>query len=342
MSDELEVVAPDDSEEYQEGISPLYYFYRDLLGVTAGAGRTAGRKIGVVQEVVVRKLLERSPTINERMLFERFLPGFSGAGHKVEFMFYGMLARLSASETFVNDGLYIQYVEATDAGAKLLWRVGRTDKWRRAVLKPRATVSTALGTALAQRGIGVLLPNGEAVISILDLNDVLASVESKRVGAQIFVGSTKLGSGIQTIEKAKQTSLVAIDADLKFNKVVRPILLRDKVDPERRRYISVVALGNGVHWTTNDHNVLKTFVDHTYLVHDDVMMGYGEYVRKLAVRANEDIPKFFMNYFDGMTKAKPDGFTVKERDLAVIEPADDKRSLTKVLEQHIEKHNHVP
>ena len=62
----------------QEGISPLYYFFRALLEVKTGGGRTAGRKFGVVQEIIVRKLLEQSALIDERMLFERRLPGISG------------------------------------------------------------------------------------------------------------------------------------------------------------------------------------------------------------------------------------------------------------------------
>src|SRR5207247_597991 len=100
-------------------------------------------------------------------------------------------------------------------------------------------------------------------LDILDLSQLLASLESKRVGAQRFTGSEKLGSGIQTIEKAKQASLVAIDLDLEHNGNVKPL---QKADDPPKKLISLVALGNGVHWTDKDRAILGTYVDYCYLV----------------------------------------------------------------------------
>jgi hypothetical protein len=65
-------------------------------------------------------------------------------------------------------------------------------------------------------------------VSVLDSEVPLASLESKRVGAQRFSGSDALGSGIQTIEKAKQTSLVAIDFDLQFNETMLTSVIHTK------------------------------------------------------------------------------------------------------------------
>lgn len=325
--------------QQQQGISPLYYFYQKLLGVAEGGGRTAGRKIGVVQEIVLRKLLERSALVNQRLLFERQLPGVSGATHKVEFVVYALIRRIGRSGSINHAGLFVEVVDINAQTASLQWRAKKDSKWRKTTLQSRGVISKPLADELKARSITLLLPFGSKSVSLLDTSDVLASVESKRVGAQIFVGSDKLGSGIQTIEKAKQTSLVAIDADLKFNRIIRPILLRDSVDPEIRRYISVVVLGNGVHWTANDHNILKTFVDHTYLVDDNVMMDYGRFVEALAKKAGEPVARYFMHYFAGMTKAKQDAFKVLHTSLVVVEPAGDRRSLVQVLEEHILKHN---
>ena len=331
--------AADTVIEQQHGISPLYYFYQRLLGVPEGGGRTAGRKIGVVQEIVVRKLLEQSTLINERLLFERYLPGVSGATHKVEFVVYALLQRIGPGRSIDHTGLYVDVVDIKSDAARLQWRVKNGGKLRKATLRSRGVVSKPLADELRARSITLLLASGSNTVSLLDTSDVLASIESKRVGAQIFVGSEKLGSGIQTIEKAKQTSLVAIDADLKFNRVIRPIVLRDAVDPEVRRYISVVILGNGVHWTINDHNILRTFVDHTYLVDDNVMMDYGRFVETLAKKAGQPVARYFMEYFAGMTKAKQDAFEVLHTSLATVEPATDKRTLVHVLEEHIRIHN---
>jgi hypothetical protein len=257
----------------------------------------------------------------------------------VEFVVYALLDRIGSTGSTARDGLYIEVVDINADNASLRWRVGERSKLRRTTLKSRARIPKPLAHELRERSIMLLLPSGSNAVSLLDTSDVLASIESKRVGAQIFMGSDRLGAGIQTIEKAKQTSLVAIDADLNFNRVIRPILLRDAVDPESRRYISVVILGNGVHWTTNDHNILRTFVDHTYLVNDNAMIDYGRFVEALAKKAGKPVGRYFMDYFVGMTKARKDEFMVSHTSLVLVEPRDDRRSLDQVLEDHIRMHN---
>ncbi len=81
-----------------------------------------------------------------------------------------------------------------------------------------------------------------AVIDIAESDRVLAVLESKRVGAQRFAGSDKLGSGIQTIEKAKQAALVAIDVDRLQNGPRDPA---ERLDPGEKQCLTLVALGNG-------------------------------------------------------------------------------------------------
>ncbi len=335
LADQLSIVQ-------QTNISPLYYFFRDLLNVGENGGRTAGRKFGVVQEIVVRKLLEQSELVNERLLFERALPGFSGASHKVEFVLYALQKRLHIGEHYSATGLTFELFNIDAHRAYFRWSDESSARDRRSAVRPRFEVGKAFKDALRKRHTALLFRPGTSYVSVLDINDVLGSIESKRVGAQVFSGSDLLGSGIQTIEKAKQTSLVAIDADLQFNRLIRPILKRDRLDPEMRRYISIVTLGNGVHWTDNDHAILSTYVDHTYLVRDDVMMRYGRYVADEAATAGEPVSSYFFKYFQGMTKAVPDEFKVVNTDLDIIESDDDVRSLRDVLEDHLNKHNLLP
>lgn len=136
------------------------------------------------------------------------------------------------------------------------------------------------------------------------------------MGAQRFANSKKLGSGIQTIEKAKQASLVAVDFDLRYNGNLLA-LTRDKT---RRMFRSFVVLGNGVHWTPQDLAILDTYVDYTYQVDDPAVIRYAVFVRKLATKQKADFFPFFMAYFQGMTKTPPDSFVVSAKDFLPIRP----------------------
>ena len=172
---------------------------------------------------------------------------------------------------------------------------------------------------------------GAARIVALDPIRAVASIESKRVGAQRFSGSEQLGSGIQTIEKAKQASLVAIDFDLGFNGQ----LLTQGPHERKRQFRSFVILGNGVHWTDHDLKILATYVDYTYLAVDAAILRYAEFVRGLAAKKNLDFFKFFMAYFNGMTKTPPDPFTVSAADFTPVRPSD-AESLQITVERQIE------
>src|SRR4051794_35891719 len=67
-------------------ISEIFYFFEALT--TLASGRTVGRKIGVVQEVILKKYLEADDGLRRRMYLESLLKGESGASHKVEFSWY--------------------------------------------------------------------------------------------------------------------------------------------------------------------------------------------------------------------------------------------------------------
>lgn len=153
-------------------------------------------------------------------------------------------------------------------------------------------------------------------VSVLDAEVPLASLESKRVGAQRFSSSDALGSGIQTIEKAKQTSLVAIDFDLQFNER----MLSQMTGDSPRQFRSFALLGNGVHWTDHDLSVLQTYVDFTFQVKDEAIIRYTEFVRALAEAAGEPFLRFFMSYFAGLTKTPPDAFQVFPSDFVLLRP----------------------
>lgn len=313
-------------------ISDTFYHFEELTNL--GSGRTVGRKIGVVQEIVLRKYIEQSDALKRRMYLEQKLEGISGASHKVEFSWYAIdPVAVKANEKIGSTGLNLLRVSPDKTSVVLqLGTKTRTVKIESPEIKtgPIRSHLNSLGLDLRLRSI----EKDRVHFDIVDRTSLLASLESKRVGAQRFSGSEKLGSGIQTIEKAKQASLVAIDLDLKVNGTVKP-LQDSNAD---KQLLSFVALGNGVHWTEKDKAVLGTFVDFTYLVPDKSIIRYAEYVKAKAP-ANADIMKHFMDYFKGMTVQVEDDFQVFDDDFEIIVPTDEARSLKEILEQHCQRVN---
>ncbi len=323
--------------EHDPRISPIFYYFEQHT--TIASGRTVGRKIGVVQEILCKKLLQQSATIRDALVYEPKVPGRSGATHKVEFILFqpvearelplgGASRPLDAAPDL---RLRATGISADKTSAQVEITLGTVTR------RYRVTPGALLVLHAAHRDLvpdgGLLqvvgISDASVRVSLLDGTRPLASVESKRVGAQRFSGSDNLGSGIQTIEKAKQASLVAVDFDLLFNGSVLPIMGRETLRPFR----SFVVLGNGVHWTNHDLAVLGTYVDYTFLARDAAILRYSEWVRARAVEAGEDFFSYFMRYFQGMTKTPPDAFEVTAEDFSPLTPTGTHTLLGKLEEQ---------
>jgi hypothetical protein len=198
----------------------------------------------------------------------------------------------------------------------------------------RISRQSALWEHLEDRAIDLRVrsvSDGGADVDVVDRTRLLASLESKRVGAQRFSGSEKLGSGIQTIEKAKQASLVAIDLDVRHNGSVKP--LEDQSEP--KKLLSLVALGNGVHWTDKDRKVLGTYVDFSFIVKDAAIIRYADFLKE-GFDEEDDFLEYFMEYFGGLTKQEEDAFEVNDDDFLIVAPEAETRSLRQVLRDHID------
>lgn len=319
-----------------ERISEIFYFFEALT--TLASGRTVGRKIGVVQEVILRWYLEGSEQLRRRMYFEQLLEGRSGASHKVEFSWFAISPHEGVGVGDELDdaaGLTIVAIDEVAERVRIGGPWGGSGVWL-GVGKPTPR-SGPLRAHLDvhELDLRVLSCENGVDLDTVDKSKLLASLESKRVGAQRFSSSEKLGSGIQTIEKAKQASLVAIDLDLRHNGSVKPL---EEAAGEDKSTISIVALGNGVHWTAKDRAVLGTYVDYTYLVKDSAIIRYAEFVQELADE-DDDFLDFFMSYFQGMTKQERDDFGVDDDDFEIVAPPDEGRSLREVLEEHVAAFN---
>ncbi len=303
-------------------ISEIFYYFEEHTDIKNG--RTVGRKIGVVQEILVKKLLRQEQAIRDCMIYEPRLAGKSGATHKVEFVLFrpllvaallaGQSVRLRPPELQVT----AKKVDTGRGKARVSVLTGEGEQ--SVTLAPDGSFTVEAVHDGSSRTIFIKLvqiDGDTARVAVLDGGNPLASLESKRVGAQRFSSTKKLGSGIQTIEKAKQTSLVAIDFDIRYNQGM--LVLGNAED--QRPFRSFALLGNGVHWTDHDLAVLSTYVDFTFLVRDTAIIGYADYVRKKAGKANQSFFNYFMSYFNGMTRTPDDSFLVTDEDFELLRPA---------------------
>ncbi len=306
-------------------ISEIFYYFEKHTSISTG--RTVGRKIGVVQELMCKKLLLNSPRIRDSVVYEPRIRGRSGATHKVEFVLFQPLEVFNVAVGRRADSVRVEGLSVS---------VSKVDSVRKAVSLSishagrKAKCTVAEGRPVNSKVPRQMLESGalqikiwinedqSARVSILDLSSPIASIESKRVGAQRFSATEKLGSGIQTIEKAKQASLVAVDFDLLYNETAMTLSGRDA----QRSYRSFVILGNGVHWTPHDLSILDAYVDCTYLVGDQSIIRYADHVRREADSKGEDFFQYFMSYFRGLTTTEADGFDVHDSDFAPLRPQD--------------------
>ncbi len=266
---------------YDPRISKIFYYFEKHTSIASG--RTVGRKIGVVQEILCKKLLLESRKFRDCVVYEPKVKGHSGATHKVEFVLFQptkcLIIPLGRSAD-VSPGLTVLVKRII--GDKVQLQLNTTEQKATATVKAGHPLVNKEGRSLVGGHTLIRIPEitGEGVrVVTLDLNRPVASIESKRVGAQRFSGSDHLGSGIQTIEKAKQASLVAIDFDLAFNGT----LLTQGDHSRDRLFRSFAILGNGVHWTDHDLSILQTYVDYTYLATDEAIIRYADYIRQIAV-----------------------------------------------------------
>lgn len=240
MVDALDILSGDGRDDR---ISEIFYFFEKLT--TLQSGRTVGRKIGIVQETLLRKYLEQDEAIRRRMYLEQGLVGASGAAHKVEFSFHPLQTYVNLSrgdEIPGTNGVVLAEVSPEVETLRLNVPGSRPEL---AGISRSLPLKGAVRSHLNDCDIDIRIieiDKDGVTVDVVDRSRLLASIESKRVGAQRFSGSDRLGAGIQTIEKAKQASLVAIDLDLRHNGNIKP--LQDPNKP--KQLISIVALGNGV------------------------------------------------------------------------------------------------
>ncbi|MGB4758487.1 MAG: hypothetical protein WBP26_00340 [Candidatus Saccharimonadales bacterium] len=267
-------------------------------------GHKIGRKVGDMLELLVMAKIFEDSELASRVVYEPKLVGATGAGHKVEFGFFEPNQSSVTGEPFGFIECKKVGVEVTKnaltknrhlvltAGGALPFSYSRA--WMTApvsfglevksISAEAVTVMTTVGELdeSHQLVIGdtlkiVLTEGGKLVIvgpttSLRDVQDIVRSCKilklEKIEGEQSHWSVWDCLTGPQTIEKAKQASLVAMDV----RKRVDGQWGRDDLPEADKSVTSILVLTEASHWEQKSRKVITLCIDHNLIVPDAIIV----------------------------------------------------------------------
>lgn len=297
-------------------------------------GHQIGRKVGDMLELLTLGVISKDPELVERMVIEDGLEGYTTAKHKVEFGLYNDLE--NKNSLFGSIECKCVGVEVTKDGKNNIKKLipGQTltthfkPNWLQkenrefvnlsvsnisnntAEIKFESKYSTinVENVKINDRFLYILDENGkiliiepthnlyESVPNLIRNARVLRviGIEENSITLTIF----KCLTGPQTIEKAKQASLVAMD----LRKKIDGVWGKEEIPEEKKSIISVLVLCEFSHWEAKSRNVIKCCIDHNLIIPDAILIDafkefeyhFGaqnmlNYINKKNFRDNEEV-----------------------------------------------------
>jgi hypothetical protein len=268
-------------------------------------GHKIGRKVGDMLELVVMAKIYADKDLSKRIVYEPKLLGATGAGHKVEFAFFesdqspvdgkpfGFIECKKVGvevtkHSLTKDGLLVLSLnEVLKIPLTRAWMVhdlhfelSVTDISDAGI--EVSTQATSLQpnriTLVPQQNIKLVVTE-DGVLHILGPEDSLRQIPGiVRICKYLRFEAIKGGSstwslwdcltGPQTIEKAKQASLVAMDV----RKRVDGQWGRDDLTEEQKTITSILVLTEASHWEEKSRKVITLCVDHTIIIPDEIIV----------------------------------------------------------------------
>lgn len=278
-------------------------------------GHQIGRKIGDMLEILTMGAVYQNPQLVERLSTEEKLEGYTTAGHKVEFGFFNKshsgrhlfgaieckcvgveettsgknkrhLRKMKVNESFTID------FSGRWQPAPITFRL----KVKRLVNDDSVEVDISANSTPALHRSFVFTVGDNIKVVIDENNDCLATTTHGnmldeiptiiRTCKTIHLQSISNGTatfalfdcltGPQTIEKAKQASLVAMD----LRKKVDGYWGKEEVPVGQKHMTFVHVLCEFSHWEEKSRNVIKTCIDHNVFVPDAIIIKAFEVFEK--------------------------------------------------------------
>jgi len=267
-------------------------------------GHQIGRKVGDMLELVVMAKIYSDPELAKRIIYEPKMVGATGAGHKVEFGFYESHAMLAEHKPFgfieckkvgvevTKDSSTRNGLRSLNAGDIISMSFKR--KWINKTIELKMTVSEISSDFVSVvvssnqgnksftvpiKGAIRIVVTEEGTLHIVSPSENLRDIKGimricKYINLETIQNDTSAWSlfdcltGPQTIEKAKQASLVAMDV----RKMVDGKWGRDDLAEDEKSVTSILVLTEASHWEEKSRKVITTCIDHNIIVPDEIIV----------------------------------------------------------------------
>lgn len=281
-------------------------------------GHQIGRKIGDMLEILTMGGVYNCPELLERLDTEGKLEGFTTAGHKVEFGFYHDPGRkeglfgaveckcVGVEETTAGKGRAclrkIRNGESFSLEFNGRWMNEQIVQTVSLVSHNDDTVTVRLANSVNDKSTDIVMAAGDNIKIVVDENKNLLNTTptgdmlSEIPGIIRICKTIKLDSistdvcqfslynclaGPQTIEKAKQASLVAMD----LRKKIDGCWGKEEIEDDHRSMSFLHVICEFSHWEEKSRNVIKTCIDHNIIVPDAVLIkAFEVFENKFGIR----------------------------------------------------------
>lgn len=270
-------------------------------------GHQIGRKIGDMLEILTMGAVYRNADLYSRLSTEKKLEGYTTAGHKVEFGFFNTVGGrkqlfgaieckcVGVEET--TSGKNNKHLRKIAVGEN--FNIEFSGRWQ----PSNATFSCQLVNLISGTEVEVLIstesqnpiartlrmkiddclrvvmdenndclvtsPNGNMLTEIPSIIRTCKTVRLLKIEGNVATFALfDCLTGPQTIEKAKQASLVAMD----LRKKVDGYWGKEEIPAGQKKMTFVHVLCEYSHWEEKSRNVIKTCIDHNVVVPDAVII----------------------------------------------------------------------
>lgn len=270
-------------------------------------GHQIGRKIGDMLEILTMGAVCQNPQLVERLSTEEKLEGYTTAGHKVEFGFFNkdqnsrhLFGAIECKcvgveeTTSGKNGRHLRKITTNES-----FEIEFTGRWQPApvtfqlkvkrIVTPNTVEVVIFANSTPEVRRTFLFNVGENIKIVIDeenhclvttahgnmLEEIPTIIRTcKTIRLQSVVSETAVFAlfdcltGPQTIEKAKQASLVAMD----LRKKVDGYWGKEEVPAGQKHMTFVHVICEFSHWEKKSQNVIKTCIDHNVIVPDAVII----------------------------------------------------------------------
>lgn len=268
-------------------------------------GHQIGRKIGDMLEILTMHAIYKCPQLLTCLDIESKLEGYTTAGHKVEFGFYH--DKINKQGLFGAIECKCVGVEETKAGknANYLRNIGVNESfaitldghWMDRPINQTVSVlscndaSTTIKMTNSQNNEASIItmpigsniklvidenqqllhtsPNGNMLVEIPGIIRICKTIKLDEISNSICRFSLyNCLPGPQTIEKAKQASLVAMD----LRKRIDGCWGKEELSPAEKTMNFIHVMCEFSHWEQKSKNVISSCIDHNVIVADAVII----------------------------------------------------------------------